>query len=239
MSGHSKWSTIKHKKGIADAKRGKIFTKIGREIVIAVRAGGSDITTNSRLRDVITKAKANNMPNDNIDRSIKKATGEGSEVNFEEIVYEGYGPAGVAVIVEAATDNKNRTAGDVRHHFDKCGGNLGTSGCVSWMFDKKGQIIIEKTPQIDADNLMMLGLEAGAQDFLDQDEYFEILTEPSDFSAVLETLEKTGIKFESAGIEMIPQNYTKVSESDMAKLEKLIDMLEDNDDVQNVYTNVE
>lgn len=239
MSGHSKWSTIKHKKGIADAKRGKIFTKIGREIVIAVRAGGSDITTNSRLRDVITKAKANNMPNDNIDRSIKKATGEGSEVNFEEIVYEGYGPAGVAVIVEAATDNKNRTAGDVRHHFDKCGGNLGTSGCVSWMFDKKGQIIIEKTPQIDADNLMMLGLEAGAQDFLDQDEYFEILTEPSDFSVVLETLEKTGIKFESAGIEMIPQNYTKVSDSDMAKLEKLIDMLEDNDDVQNVYTNVE
>lgn len=239
MSGHSKWATIKRKKGEADSKRGKLFTKIGREIVVAVKIGGPDPSNNSRLYDVIAKAKANNVPNDTIQRSIKKAAGEGDGANYEELVYEGYGPAGVAVIVETATDNKNRTAGEMRHLFDKYGGNLGATGCVSWMFDKKGQIIIEKSSKIDEDDLMLKALDAGAEDFSAEDEYYEVITAPEDFHTVRTKLEEEGIEFLEADLTMIPQNYTTVSEEDSVKVERLIEMLEDNDDVQNVFTNME
>lgn len=236
MSGHSKWATIKRKKGAIDAKRGKIFTKIGRELMVAVKDGGPDPNTNSKLRDVIAKAKANNMPNDNIQRSIKKASGEGSENEYLEMIYEGYGPSGIAVMVETLSDNKNRTAGDLRHYFDKNGGNLGQTGCVGFMFDRKGMLVIEKTEGIDEDALMMDSLEAGADDFNVEDECFEILTSPETFSQTRDVLEGKGYQFVQAEINYIPQTTTVIEDAEnIAKMEKLIDMLEENDDVQNVY----
>lgn len=238
MSGHNKWSTIKHKKEKTDAKRGKIFTKIGRELAVAVKEGGPDPSSNSRLRDVIAKAKANNMPNDNINRSIKKASGETGNINYEQNVYEGYGPAGVAVIVETLTDNKNRTASDVRHAFVASGGSLGATGCVSWMFERKGVLVIEDEElEIDEDTLTMAALEAGAEDLSVDDGVFEITTAPADFSAVREALEKQGYVFASAEIEMVPSNTVEVNEELQAKIEKMLDLLEDNDDVQNVWHN--
>ncbi|KAE9633751.1 YebC/PmpR family DNA-binding transcriptional regulator [Defluviitalea raffinosedens] len=238
MSGHSKFANIKHKKEKADAKKGKIFTKIGREIAVAVKEGGPDPANNAKLRDVIAKAKSNNMPNDTIERSIKKAAGDVSGVSYEPITYEGYGPSGVAVIVEVLTDNKNRTAANVRHAFSKGGGNLGTTGCVSFMFDKKGQIIIERSDDIDEDELMMLALDAGAEDFNVEEEGYEVLTAPEDFSAVREALEKAGIKMASAEIAMIPQTTTTLTdEQDIKKMRILLDLLEDDDDVQEVYHN--
>lgn len=240
MSGHSKWANIKHKKGKADAQKGKLFTKLGREIAVCVKMGGPDPETNSKLRDVIAKAKAANMPNDSITRSLKKASGEGDQTNYEEITYEGYGPGGVAVIVEATTDNRNRTAGDVRHFFDKFGGNLGTLGCVSFMFDKKGVILIEKDDGIDEDGLMMEVIECGADDFSAQDEYFEILTSPEKFSDVREELEKKGYTFMSAEVEMVPQTMARLEdEKQIEQMERLIDNLEDLDDVTNVFYNWE
>ncbi len=240
MSGHSKWANIKIKKGKSDAQRGKAFTKLGREIAIAVKSGGANPDANSRLRDVIAKAKAANMPNDNIMRSIKKAAGEGEGDSYEEITYEGYGPGGVAVIVEAATDNRNRTAGDVRHYFDKFGGNLGQTGSVSFMFNKKGVILIEKDDKIEEDNLMMEALEAGAEDFSTEEEYFEITTEPNDFSKVRIALEDKGYEFIEAEVSMIPTVMTKLTDAKQIEfMDKLIDNLEDMDDVQNVYHNWE
>lgn len=240
MAGHSKWANIKHKKMKADAQRGKIFTKLGREIAVAVRMGGPDPNANPRLKDIIAKARANNVPNDNIMRSINKASGNADSNNYEEITYEGYGPGGVAVIVETLTDNRNRTAGDIRHIFDKYGGNLGTSGCVSFMFEKKGQIIIEKKQEINEDDLMLAALEAGALDVIAEDEYYEIITEPNDFSKVAESLEKEGYVFESAEIAMIAQTTTVIEdEQKAADMEKLIEKLEEHDDVQNTYHNWE
>jgi len=239
MSGHSKWANIKNKKAKTDAVRGKVFTKIGRELVMAVKQGGGpDPASNSKLRDVIAKAKAANMPNDNIARSIKKAAGDANADNYEEISYEGYGPCGVAVIVEALTDNRNRTASDVRHLFDKYGNGLGNTGCVGWMFDKKGVIVIERTSSMDEDEVMMTALDAGAEDFATEDDAFEITTAPEDFSAVREALEAAGFEFISAEIDMIPKNAVDVAEgADAESVSKLIDYLEDNDDVQNVYHN--
>lgn len=240
MSGHSKWATIKRKKEATDNKRGKIFTKIGRELAVAVKMGGADINMNSRLRDVVAKAKANNMPNDNIMRAIKKAAGEGSGVNYEDMVYEGYGVAGVAVIVEALTDNKNRTAGEVRHAFDKNGGSLGATGCVSWMFDRKGQIVIESEDgEIDEEELMMCALDAGAEDFSGEEGVYEIITAPEDFTTVCDALSGAGYTFASAETTLIPQTTVELNEEQRSKVEKMIDMLEDNDDVQNVYHNAE
>jgi len=239
MAGHSKWANIKHKKERSDAKRGKIFTKIGRELYVAVRQGGPDPEGNSKLKDVIAKAKAANMPNDTIARSIKKASGAASGENYDEMIYEGYGPSGVAVIVESMTDNKNRTAADIRHIFDKFGGNLGTSGCVSYMFDRKGIIIIEKKDGLDEDTVMMAALEAGADDVVTEEEYFEILTTVSDFSHVREELENTGYEFLEAQLQMVPQTMVKLDEKHSSTMEKLIDLLEDNDDVQNIYHNWE
>ncbi|HQD28813.1 YebC/PmpR family DNA-binding transcriptional regulator [Acetivibrio saccincola] len=240
MAGHSKWSNIKRKKEKTDAKRGKIFTKLGREIAIAVKSGGPDPEVNPKLRDVIAKAKSANMPNDTIMRSIKKASGDAEGESYEEVVYEGYGPGGVAVIVESVTDNRNRTAADVRHYFDKFGGNLGTTGCVSFMFDKKGLILIDKSTVESEDDLMMEALEAGAEDFNAEEEYYEIITDPSDFSKVREALEKSQVKFISADLEMIPQTTTKLTdEKQIEMMKKLIDNLEDLDDVQNVYHNWE
>lgn len=239
MSGHSKWSTIKNKKGKTDAIRGKIFTKLAKAIAVAAREGGPDPDANARLRDAITKAKGNNMPNDNIDRAIKKGAGELGGSNYETISYEGYGPAGVAVIVEALTDNKNRTAADVRHAFDKNGGNLGTTGCVSFIFDKKGQIMIEKDNSIDEDELMMLVLEAGAEDMNIEEEGYEIITDEVNFHKVCEALESEKIPFASATIAMIPNTYTKLSEDDQKKMQKMLDMFDDNDDIQDVYHNWE
>ena len=239
MSGHSKWSTIKHKKAKTDAQRGKIFTKIGREIAVAVKEGGADPEMNNRLRDVIAKAKQNNMPNDNINRSIKKASGEMGSINYEEVVYEGYAPGGVAVIVTALTDNKNRTASDVRHAFDKNGGSLGATGCVSWMFDTKGVIIIERQG-VEEDALMNDAIEAGADDFsTEQDEVFEIIVEPGDLTAVREALETAGYVLASAELDRIPQNTVTPDASQAAALEKMIDMLEESDDVQDVYHNAQ
>ena len=236
MSGHSKWATIKRKKGAIDAKRGKIFTKLGRELMVAVKEGGPDPDSNSKLRDAIAKAKANNMPNDTINRSIKKASGEGGTNEYFEMVYEGYGPSGIAVIVETLTDNKNRTAGDLRHYFDKNGGNLGQNGCVSFMFDRKGVIVIEKSDLVDEDTLMIDALEAGADDFNVEDECYEILTSVESFSSVREALEKSGYSFVQAEINYIPQTTTALEDEEaVKKMEKLIDMLEENDDVQNVY----
>ena len=239
MSGHSKWANIKNKKEKADSARGKIFTKIGREIAVAVKAGGPNPDANSKLRDIIAKAKAANIPNDNIERSIKKAAGEGDATNYESLMYEGYGSAGVAVIVEALTDNRNRTAGDMRHLFDKHGGNLGQSGSVSYMFDRKGIIVIEKDDKLDEEELMMMALDAGADDFSADEECYEIVTSPEAFSAVREKLEASKLVFADAEIKYVPQNYVAVSEEAAVKLQRLIDALEDNDDVQNVWTNWE
>ncbi len=239
MSGHSKWNNIKNKKAKTDAQKGKIFTKIGKEIAIAVRDGGADPDSNAKLRDLIAKAKANNVPNDNIDRAIKKAAG-GEVANYEEVVYEGYGPSGVAVIVVAATDNRNRTGGEVRHFFDKYGGNLGQIGCVSFMFDDKGVIIIEKDGKIDEDTLMEAALEAGAEDFASDGDVYEIFTETSDLTAVREALEAAGYEIFSAENDKIPQNYvTLEAEGDIKNMNLLIEHLEDNDDVQDIYHNWE
>ena len=238
MSGHSKWHNIQAKKGKADAKRGAIFTKIGREIAIAVRDGGANPESNGKLRDIIAKAKANNMPNDNIQRSIKKASGELGDVNYEQITYEGYAPGGVAVIVDTITDNRNRTVSDVRHCFAKNGGNLGNAGSVAFMFDEKGVLVIERTPGMDEDEMMMIALEAGAEDVKAEEDVFEIYTAPADFSAVREELEKQGLSFLSAEVNKIPQNMVSVDDPEVLKnIQKLLDMLEDNDDVQNVYHN--
>ena len=241
MSGHSKFANIKHKKEKNDAKKGKIFTVIGREIVVAVKEGGPDPANNSKLRDVIAKAKANNMPNDTIERGIKKAAGDSNADNFEVLTYEGYGPSGVAIIVETLTDNKNRTAGNVRSHFTKGSGSIGTPGCVSFMFDRKGQIIIDKEEcEMDADDLMMIALDAGAEDFAEEDDSFEVLTAPDDFSAVREALEKEGIPMVEAQVAMIPQNYVTLSdEQDIKNLQKTLDLLENDDDVTDVWYNWE
>ena len=238
MSGHSKWHNIQAKKGKADAARGKIFTKLGRELLIAVKEGGPDPAGNSKLKSVIAKCKAANMPNDTINNAIKKAST--SNENYEEITYEGYGPCGVAVIVEAATDNKNRTAADVRHVFDKAGGNLGTSGCVSYMFNKKGVIVIEKaTTSMDEDELMMLAVESGAEDFSADEEIYEITTDPSDFSAVREKLEEKGLEFLEAEVQMVPTTTVALDEAGAEKMERLIERLEELDDVANIYHNWE
>lgn len=238
MSGHSKWNNIKHKKGKADAERAKIFTKIGKEIALAVKEGGPDPDINSRLKDVITKAKQNNMPGDNITRAIKKASGELGDVNYEEITYEGYAPGGVAVILDAITDNRNRTAGDVRGHFNKCYGALGTTGSVSYMFDRRGVIIVARTPELGEDDFMLLALDAGAEDVQNHEEYFEVLTAYNDLMKVHTALSEQGIAIESAEVEMIPQNYVDVSDAEHLKyIKKLIDLLEDCDDVQNVWHN--
>lgn len=239
MSGHSKWANIKNRKGKQDSVRGKAFTKIGKEISVAVKEGGANPDSNSRLRDAIAKAKSSNMPADNIKRAIQRASGELGNINYEEIVYEGYGPSGVAVIVESLTDNKNRTAGDVRHLFDKYGGNMGTSGCVSFMFDKKGMLIVEKNDSLDEDDFMMMALDAGAEDFSSEEDVYEITTAPEDFSSVREELEKNGIEFLQAEISMIPSTTSQVDNELAVKVQKLIDMLEDNDDVQNVWHNAE
>ena len=238
MSGHSKWHNIQAKKGKADAARGRIFTKLGRELLIAVKEGGPDPAGNSKLKNVIAKCKAANMPNDTINNAIKKAST--SNENYEEITYEGYGPNGVAVIVEASTDNKNRTAADVRHVFDKAGGNLGTTGCVSYMFNKKGVIIIEKaSTNMDEEELMMLALEAGAEDFEASEEIYEITTSPSDFSTVSEKLEEAGLTFIEAGVQMVPTTTVSLDEKGIEKMERLIERLEELDDVANIYHNWE
>ena len=240
MSGHSKWANIKHKKGKSDAQKAKVFTKLGREIQIAVKSGGPDPETNSKLKDVIAKAKAANMPNDNITRSIKKASGDGSADVMEEITYEGYGPSGVAIIVETVTDNRNRTAADVRHIFDKFGGNMGNSGCVSFMFDKKGLIVVENDGDIDEETLMMDALDCGAEDFSADEDVFEITTDPAAFSEVRNALESKGYTFVEASVSMIPQNYvTLTEEKPLEQIEKLLDALDDNDDVMEVYHNWE
>lgn len=237
MSGHSKWANIKRKKEKTDAKRGASFTKIGRELAVAVKEGGPDIETNSKLKDVVAKAKANNMPNDTIMRSIKKAAGELGNINYESVVYEGYGPGGVAVIVEALTDNRNRTASDVRHIFDKNGGSLGATGCVSWMFERKGVLVVEKAEGIDGDALMMDAIEAGADDVEENEDAFEITTDAASFSGVYEQLEKCGYAFALAELQLVPENTVELPEEKEESVQKLLDMLEDNDDVQNVYHN--
>ena len=238
MSGHSKWHNIAAKKGKADAARGKIFTKLGRELLIAVKEGGPEPAGNSKLKAVIAKCKAANMPNDTINNAIKKASA--SNENYEEIVYEGYGPNGVAVIVNASTDNKNRTAADVRHVFDKAGGNLGTSGCVSYMFNKKGVIVIDKTKtNLSEDELMLLAIDNGAEDFNVEEECYEITTEPSDFTQVREALEAEGIEFVEAEVQMIPTTYIALDEKASERIQRLIDNLEDLDDVMDVYHNWE
>lgn len=240
MAGHSKWSNIKHRKGKADAQRGKIFTKIGREIALAVKEGGGDPELNGKLKDIIAKARANNMPNDTITRSIKKASGELGNINYEEISYEGYASGGVAVIVEVITDSRNRTAGEVRHAFSKNDGNLGTTGSVSYMFDTKGLLIVEKTEAMDEDEVMMLALEAGAEDVQDEEDSLEIYTTAEDFQKVRENLETQGLSFVSAAIEKIPQNTVQIEDEEtVTKIEKLLEMLEDNDDVQNVFHNAD
>ena len=241
MSGHSKFANIKHKKEKNDEKKGKIFTVIGREIAVAVKEGGPDPDNNSKLRDVIAKAKANNMPNDTIERGIKKAAGDADSVNYEQITYEGYGPSGVAIIVDTLTDNKNRTASNVRSAFTKGNGNVGTPGCVSYMFEKKGQIIIDKEEcEMDADDLMMMALDAGAEDFVEEDDSFEVLTAPEDFSQVREALEKEGIAMADANVTMIPGTTVQLTNPDDIKsLQKTLDLLDDDDDVQEVYHNWE
>ena len=239
MSGHSKWHNIQKTKGAQDAKRAAAFTKIAKELIVAVKEGGSaDPAYNSRLATVITKAKAANMPNDNIKRCLEKAAGAGGD-NYESITYEGYGPGGVAVIVETMTDNRNRTAGNVRHHFDKYGGSLGTNGCVSWSFDKKGVIVIDnEEEELDEDAVMMDALDAGAADFVPEEGCFTVYTDPADFNAVAKALEDKGYAFESAQIEMVPQTYQKLEkQEDIDNMEKMLDIFEDDDDVQNVWHN--
>jgi YebC/PmpR family DNA-binding regulatory protein len=240
MSGHSKWSTIKRKKEKTDGARAKVFTKIGREIAIAVRDGGPDPAGNSKLKDVIAKAKANNVPNDNIERIIKKAAGETDTANYEEIIYEGYGPCGIAVVVKALTDNRNRTAGDVRHYFDKFGGNMGTSGCVMFMFDYYGVIIIEKE-DVDEDKLMEDAIECGAIDLItDEEEIFEIRTDPNDLGAVTSALQELGYTFVSSETAYIPQTYTRIEDEDNMKgMSKMLDLFDDNDDIQGIWHNWE
>ncbi|MEI3339641.1 MAG: YebC/PmpR family DNA-binding transcriptional regulator [Eubacterium sp.] len=239
MSGHSKFANIKHKKEKNDAAKGKIFTIIGREIAVAVKEGGPDPANNSKLRDVIAKAKSNNMPNDTIERGIKKAAGDANSVNYEYVSYEGYGPSGTAIIVDALTDNKNRTAANVRNAFTKGKGNVGTPGCVSYMFDKKGQIIIEKeTCEMDADDLMMAALDAGAEDFAEEEDSYEIITDPDAFSDVRQTLEDAGIEMASAEVTMIPQTYVELTDDqDLYNINKILDLLDADDDVQQVYHN--
>lgn len=241
MSGHSKFANIKHKKEKNDAAKGKIFTIIGREIAIAVKEGGADPTNNSKLRDVIAKAKANNMPNDTIERGIKKAAGDGDSVNYVQVTYEGYGPSGTAIIVDALTDNKNRTAANVRNAFTKGQGNIGTQGCVSYLFDQKGQIIIAKEDcNMDADDLMMMALDAGAEDFSEEEDSFEVITAPDDFSAVREALEAENIPMASAEVTMIPQTYVSLTdEKDITNIQRILDLLDEDDDVQEVYNNWE
>ena len=240
MSGHSKWHNIQAKKGKADAQRGAVFTKIGREIAIAVREGGANPESNGKLRDVIAKAKANNMPNDNIQRSIKKASGELNNVVYEEITYEGYAPGGVAVIVDTISDNRNRTASDIRHCFAKYGGNLGTTGSVGFMFDTRGVLVVERTAGMDEDELMMMALDAGAEDVRSDEDVVEILTDPNEFSSVREALEQQGLTFLSAEVQKIPQNTVEVTDPDtLEKIRKMLDLLEESDDVQNVYHNAE
>lgn len=240
MSGHSKWNNIKRKKEKTDGQKAKIFTKIGREIAVAVKeGGGGDPASNSKLKDIIAKAKANNVPNDNIDRIIKKAVGDGSQDNYEAIQYEGYGPSGIAVIVETLTDNRNRTAGDLRHYFDKCGGNLGMTGCVGYLFQQKGVLAID-AEGLDEDKVMEDALEAGASDFSKDGDVFEILTEPDDFAGVRDDLEAKGYEFISAEIEQVPDVYNTIEDLELAaKMEKLLDLLDDNDDVQSVWHNWE
>ena len=239
MSGHSKFANIKHKKEKNDAAKGKIFTIIGREIAVAVKEGGADPANNSKLRDIIAKAKSNNMPNDTIERGIKKAAGDGNAVNYASVTYEGYGPNGTAIIVDALTDNKNRTASNVRNAFTKGGGNVGTQGCVSFMFDKKGQIIVAKEEYDgDADELMMTAVDAGAEDFVEEEDSYEITTDPDDFSAVREALEQAGVPMASAEVTMIPQTWVELSdENDIKKMNKILDLLDEDDDVQAVYHN--
>ena len=240
MSGHSKWHNIAAKKGKADAARGKVFTKLGRELLIAVKQGGPDPAGNSKLKDVIAKCKAANMPNDTINNAIKKASGSTDSANYEEITYEGYGVSGVAVIVNASTDNRNRTAADIRHVFDKAGGNLGTTGCVSYMFNKKGVIVIEKaSTEMSEDDIMMLALDAGAEDFSAEEEVYEITTEPSDFTAVSEKLEEAGLEFLDAGVQMVPTTTVQLDEKGVEKMERLLERLDELDDVANVYHNWE
>ncbi len=239
MSGHSKFANIKHKKERNDSTKGKIFTKLGREIAVCVKEGGADPNGNSRLKDLIAKAKSNNMPNDTIDRSIKKAAGDANAVNYEVVSYEGYGPNGIAIIVDALTDNKNRTAANVRNAFTKGSGNVGSQGCVSYMFDKKGQIIIDKEEcDMKADDLMMVVLDAGAEDFAEEDDSFEIFTDPDDFSAVRENIEKAGIKMAQADVSMIPQTWVELtSDNDIKSMQRILDLLDEDDDVQEVYHN--
>ena len=239
MSGHSKFSNIKHKKEKNDAAKGKIFTRFGREIAVAVKEGGPDPNNNSKLKDIIAKAKANNMPNDTIDRSIKKAAGEGAGADYVRATYEGYGPKGTAIIVETLTDNKNRTASNVRNAFTKGQGSVGSQGCVSYMFDEKGQIILDKEEiDMDADELMMLAVEAGAEDFSDEEDSYEIITAPEDFSAVLEAVQAADLPIVSADVTMIPQTWVELSdEQDIKNINRILDLLEDDDDVQNVYHN--
>jgi len=239
MSGHSKWANIKNKKEKTDAQKGKIFTKIGREIAIAVKeGGGADPANNSKLRDVIAKAKAANMPNDNIARSIKKASGDGNAVDYEEVVYEGYGPGNIAVIVNVLTDNRNRIAAEMRHIFSKSGGNMGASGSVAWMFDKKGLIVIERTALMDEDEVMMQALDAGAEDFIAQDDAFEVYTAPADFSVVREALEKLGYNFLSAEISQIPKDTRTIDDAEtIEKIERFLERMDENDDVQEVFHN--
>jgi YebC/PmpR family DNA-binding regulatory protein len=235
MSGHNKWSTIKHKKGAADAKRGKIFTKLIKEITVAAKLGGGDAEGNPRLRAAIDKAKGENMPKDNIERAIKKGTGEMEGVNYEEIIYEGYGPGGAAVLVEVMTDNRNRTVSDIRSIFTKCNGNMGETGCVSWMFDKKGLIVFPKS--VDFDQLFEAALDAGAEDVTDEGEQIEVVTDPANFIEVRDALEKAKFKSDSAEVTMIPQTLVKLDGKPAESMLKLMERLEDNDDVQNVYAN--
>ncbi|HWT75315.1 MAG TPA: YebC/PmpR family DNA-binding transcriptional regulator [Mobilitalea sp.] len=239
MSGHSKFANIKHKKEKNDSVKGKIFTKLGREIAVAVKEGGADPNSNSRLKDIVAKAKANNMPNDTIDRSIKKAAGDANAVNYETVTYEGYGPSGTAIIVEALTDNKNRTAGNVRNAFTKGNGNVGSQGCVSFLFDRKGQIIIDKEEcDMKADDLMLLALDAGAEDFAEEEDSFEILTNPDDFSMVREGLEKAKIPMAQADVTMIPQTWVELKDdNDLKMMSRILDLLEEDDDVQEVWHN--
>lgn len=237
MSGHSKWSTIKRKKGANDAKRGKIFTKLIKEITVAAKMGGGDPDANPRLRTAVMAAKTENMPKDNIERAIKKGTGGLEGVNYEEILYEGYGPGGVAVLVETMTDNKNRTVADVRHYFSKSGGNLGESGCVGWMFDKKGVIVVDKETMSE-EELMEIALEAGAEDVVEEDATFQVVTAPEDFDQVMANFEKSELKYEEASVSMVPQNTIEVSDEKTARsLMRLLDSLEDHDDVQKVHAN--
>ena len=238
MSGHSKWHNIQAKKGKADAARGKVFTKLGRELLIAVKQGGPDPAGNSKLKDVIAKCKAANMPNDTINSAIKRASGAGNNENYEEITYEGYGPNGVAIIVNATTDNRNRTAADVRHVFDKAGGSLGTTGCVSYMFNRKGIIVIEKaSTDMSEDDLMLLALDCGAEDFSAEEEFYEITTSPEDFSSVRESLEAKGLTFVEADVQMVPTTYVDLDEKGAEKMERLLERLDELDDVSEVFHN--